>query len=390
MGIPPPPDAPGLDLRVLRTETEIAAVRGAWADLATFADPGRMFATPEWHATWLRHVAKDARPAVVVVRAPGGNVIGLAPLCEWPYRDLGWKVPALRFSGIEVVSGDYMDFHAKPENRPQVVAAVLGQADAALARGRMVIFGEVVRDSPTDVMIREWAERHGYAIHFQEARRCPHFPLPETFEDYLKTRSAKVRAHIRRKMRRIAEEPGLQLLRMREPDELQKGLEELFRLHKARWETRGLPGTFVRPGFREFLRDFAAAPPPGVTPIVYMLAKEDRAHAALLIFHCGHMAMHYQGGWDPESPLVKLSPGLVLTSHAIADAIEARLKAFDFLRGDEAYKLDFTDTCRETHTMLVVGRGLRARGYLATVKLKERVKRMRKQPAAAAPPPEDA
>ena len=53
----------------------------------------------------------------------------------------------------------------------------------------------------------------------------------------------------------------------------------------------------------------------------------------------------YNSGYDPVN-YAELSPGIVLTSYIIEDAIKRGIKVFDFLQGNEVYKyrLGATDT----------------------------------------------
>jgi CelD/BcsL family acetyltransferase involved in cellulose biosynthesis len=53
----------------------------------------------------------------------------------------------------------------------------------------------------------------------------------------------------------------------------------------------------------------------------------------------------YNSGFAPAR--AALSPGLVLLSHVIQDAIARRRLRFDFLRGEERYKLDFEPTLED-------------------------------------------
>jgi CelD/BcsL family acetyltransferase involved in cellulose biosynthesis len=48
----------------------------------------------------------------------------------------------------------------------------------------------------------------------------------------------------------------------------------------------------------------------------------------------------YNSGYDPTN-YAELSPGIVLTSHIIEDAIRRGMRIFDFLQGDEIYKYRF-------------------------------------------------
>jgi CelD/BcsL family acetyltransferase involved in cellulose biosynthesis len=56
--------------------------------------------------------------------------------------------------------------------------------------------------------------------------------------------------------------------------------------------------------------------------------------------------IYYQSGYDPEWR--NRSVGLVLVGETFKDAIEAGFKEYDFLRGTETYKSDWTTKQRRT------------------------------------------
>ena len=376
-----------LTLTVCSTSEELGAVRDEWEALAAGVEPAGIFATAAWHECWLRHIAPDATPAVAAMRNPSGSLVAVAPLCHWPSRNLGLTIPTLRFTGREVASGDYLDLVAAPDARVEATSLLLDHLAAALRRGALVLLGEIIRGGATDEALSDWIEREGFLVHRQEERQCPYFALAPTFDDYLGRLSSKTRAHLRRKARRIEDEADIEIRRLTSPGESADALPELFRLHALRWQNRGEAGNFTRPGFKEFITDLVRRPPASIRPNVYLMIQRDRAIASLLVFHTSRVAMHYQGGWDPSTDVAKHSPLLVLTSRSISDAIDARLSTFDFLRGDEPYKLDFAPSFRRTHTLLIAGAGLRARGLLVALKLKEVAKgALRRRPAATERP----
>jgi CelD/BcsL family acetyltransferase involved in cellulose biosynthesis len=57
----------------------------------------------------------------------------------------------------------------------------------------------------------------------------------------------------------------------------------------------------------------------------------------------------YNSGFRPEA--AALSPGLVLLTHVIRDAIERGRQRFDFLRGEERYKYEFGPTPEDVYTV---------------------------------------
>jgi CelD/BcsL family acetyltransferase involved in cellulose biosynthesis len=230
-----------------------------------------------------------------------------------------------------------------------------------------------------DAALAEWLARNGFRHRIQEERVCPYLELPATFDAYRAGVSKNTRSLLNRRGRQL-EEAGCELRKLAGRDEVGAFLPRLFELHEARWKQQGQTGTFIRPGFKEFLKEFVANGPPGVEPFVWALFEKGQAIAGLLFFRCGDTVVYYQGGWDPSSPHARLSPSFALMAKAIAGAIADGCRTFDFLRGDESYKRKFTETSRRTYTLLVAG-GWRSRAYLSLLRLKDAVKRRLARPA---------
>jgi CelD/BcsL family acetyltransferase involved in cellulose biosynthesis len=113
-------------------------------------------------------------------------------------------------------------------------------------------------------------------------------------------------------------------------------LDDLFRLHEARWRTRGEAGVLGDPTVREFHRDAAPALAGEGALRLYRMRIGERVAAIYYGFAWRDRAYAYIGGFDPERS--RLSPGALILFHAIGAAIAEGCRAFDSLRGGEAYK----------------------------------------------------
>jgi CelD/BcsL family acetyltransferase involved in cellulose biosynthesis len=74
--------------------------------------------------------------------------------------------------------------------------------------------------------------------------------------------------------------------------------------------------------------------------------------AAMLNFDYRDSILVYNSGYDPRQ-YARLSPGIVLLSYCIQWAIELGRAKFDFLRGDEGYKLRFGGQPTEVYRLLI-------------------------------------
>jgi CelD/BcsL family acetyltransferase involved in cellulose biosynthesis len=356
---------------VVTRREELPAISARWDELAHCDPRDGFFRTSSWYQAWIEHIRPDAEPFVVIVR-DGEQIVGLAPLCRLVYRDLGFRMKAIAWAGREVVSGDFLDFISENDRRSEVIPAILTFLRDAQSQWGILVMGELLKDGDSLRAFEDLGQRHNIPTRLQEDRLCPYIALPATFDEFLNGMSSSMRYHVRRRMREI-EKKGARLEVFSQPQDIAANLDHLFRMHLARWKRDNQPGTFGRKGFAEFLQHICTNPPAGAGCQLYQLTHDGTPFAALLMFYFGQSALYYQAGWDPDSPLVAASPGVVVMAHSIRDAIERGFRYYEFLRGDEAYKLRWTKTYRETTTMLLAG-SITAKGYLKTAKLKDQLK----------------
>jgi CelD/BcsL family acetyltransferase involved in cellulose biosynthesis len=343
-----------------------------WDELARQDSRDGFFRTYIWYKAWLQHIRPDAEPFVLVARDSHGVVRGLAPLCRLPYKDLGFRLSAVAWAGREVVSGDFLDFLADNDVRAEVLETLLGFLASADCRWSLLVLGELVDGSDSYRALEKMAATQGLAVRRQEERICPFISLPATLDEYLAGLGSSTRYHIRRRMRDV-EKKGATVETHTGREEVASRLDTLVRLHLARWRRDDLPGTFGRPGFVDFLKEVFLNPPAGSSCRLYELVHNGQPAASLLTFYFGESALYYQAGWDPDSSLAALSPGVVVMAHSIQDAMQHHLRYYEFLRGDEAYKSRWTKTYRTTATLLLARGGI-ARGYLHTAGFKDSIK----------------
>ena len=348
---------------VFRRPEDLPALRADWERLAAHASRDGLFRSYAWNALWLRHFAPQAVPHIVTV-SRGGETIGLAPLCDTSYSARFIRIRALGFAGRDIVSGDFLDFLAAPGCEDVVREAVLAHVATELDHVPLFVLGDCLRDSATALHAPAYMGAFGRHARWQEERTCPTIELPGDFGAYVSALSQNTRANLKRRPRQLRE-AGCEILRLRGAAEVLPHIGTLFRLHEARWRDEGQKGNFVRPGFREFLESFIAESGADVSTELYLLGDTAGAVAALLMFRRGDVVHFYQGGWDPASPHARLSPCLALFARAIEDAIHDGCRYFEFLRGDEPYKRKLAAVERRTATLVVAGRGLLPRTYLA-------------------------
>jgi len=163
---------------------------------------------------------------------------------------------------------------------------------------------------------------------------CPVLALNAGLDAVPKGKLRKLRMARHRAERRA----GAEILRVA-PDRAGDFLQELSRLHGARWRSRGEAGVLADDTVQRFHAD-AIGPLAAENLLrLFLLRIEGQTAGAYYGFHHRERAYAYVGGFDPAFTFE--SPGTILMGHAIEEAIREGARAFDFLRGQEAYKYEW-------------------------------------------------
>lgn len=153
--------------------------------------------------------------------------------------------------------------------------------------------------------------------------------LPKTVDDFYSGLGKKDRHELRRKRRRYEESVGKVSLRTHEASSTE-GIDEFVRLHRL---ASGPKGEFMTPAREKFFRRLAAQPGWRTD----LLETPAGASACLFGYSDGTDYYLYNSGFDPA--LASSSPGLVVLTAMIEHTIEEGYGVFDFLKGDEDYKV---------------------------------------------------
>jgi len=179
---------------------------------------------------------------------------------------------------------------------------------------------------------------------------CFVLPLPETQDLLLHTFSKRQRANLRNAKSRTDREGGAKV-ELAQADTLQEFLDDLFRLHRLRWNEAGETGVLSDERVQQFHN--ALAPELLLAGILrfYRIRVNDRSIAAIYVLFHRETVFCYLQGYDPE--FAHLSPGTQLMFAVIEDAVQLGMRRFDFLRGEEAYKLHWRPRGEPTYRIEV-------------------------------------
>lgn len=314
----------------LHTDPQVfEQLAGRWDDLV---EPGRsntFFSHLTWQKTWWQYLQRGDL-LIIAVQDDAGNLLGIAP---WFIEQLEHK-NVIRFIGCVDVT-DYMDIVAHDKDKEAVLQASL---DFLLGNGAppwdLIDLCNLPESSPTVALLPRLAANYGLEANVAVQEVCPEIVLPTTYEDYLSGLDKKQRHELRRKRRR-AEASDVSWYMVRKEHNLVAEVDSFLDLMAKSNEEKA--AFLEEPGHRVFFEDLGQAYfETGELSLIFLTIGGQKA-AAMWQFAYRDRMLLYNSGLDPVE-FSALSPGIVLLTYSIEDAISRGFRYYDFLRGGEDYK----------------------------------------------------
>ncbi len=323
-------------MKVDALDSFTAVGEAAWQRLLAASGFPSPFMSWSWQTAWFEAFGAAGGLSLLRVRDGAGDLAGLLPLVTEPDDE------CLRIVGGRDVS-DYLDVIAPAGAEDEVWAALLQSRSASPETWDL---HGIRAASPTAALLPALAPAYGLVATRELEERCPIIDLPATWDEYLGALGSKQRHELRRKVRRLERAmPGAAAVAHATPDAVAARLGDFLVLHRA---SRTGKARFMDERMESFFRTVIVALAARGMVRLWTLDAAGRAVAAFICLEWAGTVGLYNSGFD--TGMAALSPGIVLLAHVIRDAIERGSARFDFLRGEEPYKLAFgarpEDLCR--------------------------------------------
>lgn len=321
-----------------------------WDELLARAGSPSPFMSWAWHRAW----ADAAPPAEVnaskalALHGAEGSLHALLPVRMSRVRFRRVWVRALTWAIGDLGCPDELDVLAVPDADWPAVAAAL----EALP-WQVIILSNLAEGAPNAKQLCDALEGRGHAVRHSPLFPCPSLELPASWDAYLATLSSNRRQILRRKERSLFRDHAARIVDYQD-DRLDEGWGHLMRLHERRWDGEG-GGAFRDPRAERLQRGFAGEMAKRDRLWLSTLDLDGQPAAAWYGFTSADTVYFYQGGRDPRWQ--RESVGWVLMGMMIRRAIERGYRVFDFLRGDDLYKKEWTRAQRMTTETVVFRAG---------------------------------
>jgi CelD/BcsL family acetyltransferase involved in cellulose biosynthesis len=355
-----------LSFETISTEASFAALADTWDGLVRAMPRPSPFLLHGWLLEWLRHYGAGVSLAIHVAYRDG-RLVAAIPLLVQSHR----RLKVARFlGGRQSALADLL----LAADEDLSVARALAERAGSSGQDMADLFG---LPAPSRLVEALGPSR----LRLVQRVEAPVLDLSPGWDAvYAAKMSSKTRRKHRWCRRRLADLGALEVSVARTGEELERALEDAFRLHALRWEGRSDGSGFVTPTGVQFHRAALRALAEIDVPRIVTLKLDGRAIA----FHYylalqGRMYVH-RLAFDPA--LERFSPGLINTLDAIEVASAEGLTRVEFLGGAEHYKMNLADRLEP----LYGGIGLATSplgqavvvAQLHTIRLRKKLKRSRR------------
>jgi CelD/BcsL family acetyltransferase involved in cellulose biosynthesis len=376
-----------------------------WRKLEAAGD-ATPFQTFDWLSAWQHHMGAAAgiKPAIIVGRR-GDDILFLLPLAV----TAGGLTRRLTFLGQ-----DLCDYNAPLLARDFTNA--LGEGFAELWRQihqRIQATPALRHDTIAFAKMPDRVGAQRNPLLCLDVRLNPSGAYQtglgaEWEQFYTGKRSSATRRRDRTKLKRLGEMGEVRFVDPKADADISSTLDTLIAQKSKQFARMGVADLFARPGYVEFLRELAAAPPDRrLVHLSRLDVGATRAAANLGLIHrdCYY---HVLASYD-DGEVSRFGPGAAHLRELLKFAIARGLQRFDFTIGDEPYKRDWCETEQHLydHSAAVTLRGWPSAAISATwrrtkraikhsaplwnavVKLRSTIAAMRKKPEPVKEPKDE-
>lgn len=351
-----------LAIRKVTDTSEFESLREVWDELLEKSPDRNIYLTWEWLFTWWNYWAEGKELNIFLIEK-GGKPIGAAPLMKSRYG----KGP-LRFSLLESIGMPMSDYGGiiLTDYKKEAMLALMNYLEReAVDDNTVVRLSQIPEDSDVFLLIEQLCPSSLSSMFIGKRAIClsPYLPLTTTWDEYFHSHSRKRRGNLRRALKQLKQKYDVNYERYNAVNEAEYGVDKFLELKQKRLENKKMKGIWYSQRTRGFYTDIANVFARRGWLDLSFLTADGKPLSAVYGFRYDGRFYYTNTAFDPEYS--EYSPGNLHIMYLIEDMFGNGLREFDFLRGDETYKLMWTKVARSNFEVMII-----RRTFLAPMKLK--------------------
>jgi CelD/BcsL family acetyltransferase involved in cellulose biosynthesis len=311
-------------------------LRGEWEELHAGSAPGNPFLSFTWTAAWLRCFAGEYEDCLTVVVNQPDRCRGVASLVRRRRRHAGVPLRVLELAGGD--DSTYKGLLAEGDHDAFADAVLQGLHEQGGAWD-LLVFDSLPGDDGWSRRMAGAAARRSLRFELHPPTPAPFLSLPADYESLVRGLKKSLRRNLSRRQKQMEAE-GLSIERWRGAAVQPEHVRQAREIEQRSWKgSRGL-GIFPdEPHLAFHLALLSDRDRPFEVDYAF-LHDGDRPIAFQYGLLQGSKYLAYNTSYDHSHHGV--SPGLLLIHALLRDLVGSGVETFDFLVGEDTYKLDWT------------------------------------------------
>lgn len=326
-------------IKVITNDSDFASLEKHWINLHGKMN-GTVFQSFFWNFQWWKFYKKENNELLIITVWNDNEIVGILPLFKENIKIGPLKFNRSRLLCVYQAYGEYEPL-INPEYKNIVIVKFVEQIkeffkDRTLKWASFYGF-PYISESMSEI-IKYFKEHKYIVLHKPRIVTRVVMQLPDSWEEYINSLTNNEKTMLQRRIKSLKKN-NVELEILKDQEIKTEDFKDFVRLHTASWESKGFPGFFkASENFEKFLSTIVTTNNNETIRKLYFFKKDSRRFAAVLSFFSHPICYFYLSGMEQNHELKKYSPGKVLLSYVIKDAIEANYKIFDFQGGKETYK----------------------------------------------------
>ena len=318
-----------------------------WSYILCKMKEPNIFLTPDWVKCWNDNYADKYKSNAILVYK-NNELKAILPLCMYGKK----TIKSLSICSANELYPDHLDIICI-ENQGEYLNYILKYLKNVYKKWHVLTFAFLSKDGEIASYLR--SQKIPFWKMVRNEERAPYIPLGNGIEKHLASFKKKKRYNLNREEKNL-DSQGAELFKVTTENELKESLKALFDLHSKRSDAKELISTFSTKEIKRFHHDLANRLLARGWLGLYLLKINGKAVSALYGFKFNKKFYFYQSGLDPEWE--KYSVGKILIYKVLKEIDSEGCLEFDFLGGEDPYKIYWTKESREMVTMRLYNRNL--------------------------------
>ncbi len=340
-----------LTISTVTTEQAFDALRQSWTELYDQISCLSPFSSFDWNRNWWKYFGSASNKSLFILTIKlDEKLIGIAPF----YKTVKNGVNILRF--ISTGNADYLDLIVLPGREQDCITALLTYLGTNSKLWDVLDLVDLPQTSP-NYQILSVQNMPALKKVVLSGLICPYIRSEKTYTEFLAGKSSNFRYDLKRKMKKALALGNIsfELIRHSSP---KIDIATLASLYEKRWAAKDTNATIRTASGQKLLHEMLPIWEKQNILAIPVIFLNDKVMAFCVGFIRGERFYYYIPSFDPE--FMNASPGKLLVEFIVKHLNIWPITELDFMKGEERYKLDWSETYRQNNRIIINNSSLKS------------------------------